>query len=294
MLVGGVLLAGGILKSLEATEFIVHVGRLLLLPARLARFAAPAFLAAECALGAGLIVGLWPSALLPLAIVLLFALAAVSFQGAASGRVEDCGCYGGPIVVTPGESVALNGLYAALLTAAWLAGTAGVATPAARWKVAVVAIAGMTAVVLAETALKYTRKTRRPLVDWSPLKPGRSWRSRWLGDPERFDFSQGEHLVALLSPDCPRCHGWLQALDQIQRRADLPDVVAVYGVTQEEVAALRKRTAFPIVAVSPRRMRRLTRLFPRGVRVVDGVISEVWRGTVPEAFAERVRAGGAD
>lgn len=290
-LVGAIFGLAALLKAFEATELMIHVGKLLTLPPRFFRWirrAVPVAIALEGMLGVALIVALWPRWLIPAAFFLVLIFAGVSLWGVKSGRVEDCGCYGGPIVVTPAVSLLLDAVYAAMLGAAWYF---GIEASYARWKLDVVMAVGAALGILAEVALRHGESSRGPLVDWSPFRVGRPWRSRWLGDPSRFPLAEGEHVVAFMAPDCPTCKSWLKPLAFAHGHTELPDVVAAYGANEEEVERLRSEFSlpFPTVALGRWPMRRLSRHLPRGVVVEHGMMREVWRGGMSEAFVERLR-----
>lgn len=294
-LVGAVFLLAASLKAVEATELMIHTGKLFAPPPRIFRFVRwliPPFVALEGMLGAALIVGLWPGWLIPAAFFVILVFAAVSSWGVASGRVEDCGCYGGPIVVSPAASVALDGVYALVLGAAWYA---GIDAPAAPWKVGAVAGVALALAFLSGYSLRRGQQSRGPLVDWSPFRAGRPWRSRWLGHPSRYGLERGEHLVALLALDCPTCRSWLKPLAFVHSRPELPDVLAAYAANEEEVDELRTEVSlpFPVVPFGRWPMRRLTRHLPRGVLVEDGVVREVWLGAMSESFVGRIRESAA-
>jgi len=74
----------------------------------------------ECALGVALIAHAFPTWLVPGTIGLLLVFSGLTLWGTSSGRVEDCGCYGGLLAVTPVHSVLLNLGYGVLLGLAWL------------------------------------------------------------------------------------------------------------------------------------------------------------------------------
>src|SRR5215471_13527949 len=117
-LVGLVFLGTGTLKALDSVRFFGQLRRYRLLPPALALPAALLFIAVECALGTALVLGLslW---LLPAAALMLVAFAALTAWATSTGRVEDCGCYGGLVMLTPAQSLALDGVYVALLAVAW-------------------------------------------------------------------------------------------------------------------------------------------------------------------------------
>src|SRR5687767_14301096 len=94
--VGVVLLYAGVLKALDSANFLRQVRKYGLLGRALERPATLLFIAFECALGVALIVNASPL-VAPIVAVLLLSFVALTFWGSRSGRVEDCGCYGGQL-----------------------------------------------------------------------------------------------------------------------------------------------------------------------------------------------------
>ena len=194
--VGLVFLVTGALKALDSARFRDQIRRYRLLPATWAQPAAVLVIAFECALGAALLLGLsvW---LLPLAALVLVGFAALTAWGTSSGRVEDCGCYGGLVMLTPAQSLALDGVYLALLAAAWRVAPADPVAPGVwRWVVVVA--------LLVAAITSAWRSLQTPLVDLALLRVGRTWRRSWLKHYAR-DVTQGSHFVVFLSRDCPYC-----------------------------------------------------------------------------------------
>ncbi len=118
-IVGAVFLGTGIVKALASQEFITQVFRYRLLSPLLVPFVAIAFIGLECAWGLGLILNEFPNYLIPGSIILIFCLSILTIWSTSTGPTEDCGCYGGLLVITPTQSVLLNLGYIALLGLAW-------------------------------------------------------------------------------------------------------------------------------------------------------------------------------
>ncbi len=289
-LVGVVLLLAGLVKALDAVAFVTHLTRFPGLPGRLARPLGPLLLAGECALGAALAVGLWPAWVRPLALAVLLGFAAVLAWGLYRGEAEECGCYGGLIRLTLPRSLILDGVYVVLVGGAWWAAPAG-PDPGAPWKVAAAAAAGLVAAVLARASWRRALRGRGPLLKLSPIRAGKPWRSEWLGPPERYRLTPGEHLVAFLSLDCPQCHPWMGLLrNTVHAHPELPQVLGVFDLPPDQLADLQEILEIPLTAIAPLARRRLTWTVPFGVLVEDGIVREVWGDTIPKAFLDRIRA----
>ena len=98
--------------------------------------------------------------------------------GVQSGKTTDCGCYGGYIQPSIGQSVGLDALFAVLVAAAWFAGPRAMSP--LLWEVAVVALSIIVFSGFAYWAQIFGLRNGRPFIETSPLKVGRSWKKRLL------------------------------------------------------------------------------------------------------------------
>jgi hypothetical protein len=281
-LVGVAFLAAGGLKAVDSASFVRQVGRYHLLPRRLEERAALLFIGFECALGAALLVGVSPW-LIPLTALLLAGFAALTAWGTASGRVENCGCYGGQLLLTPAQSLVLDGVYGLLLAAAWMARPDPPPPPAA-WKLAAVAI------VLAAALGAAARSRRTPVLDLALLQVGRAWRRTWLKTGAR-DLSSGTHFVVFLSRDCPYCKRWVPLLNVIEVQQDLPSVVGVMSLEGESLDAFLHEHVirFPIAHMPQSLVSLMVNAYPTAALVENGRIVEKWIGEMPTAYVDRIR-----
>jgi hypothetical protein len=285
-LVGLVFLVTGGLKAVDSARFVTHVRRYRLLPPAWVQPAVLLFIALECALGAALVlnVSTW---LLPLAAALLASFVALTVWGVASGRVEDCGCYGGLLMLTPVQSLALDGLYLALLLTAWLFAPvppSGAPAWAPVWKL------GVVAVILAAALGAAVRSRRTPLVDLALLGVGRAWRRSWLKRYSR-DVTRGSHFVVFLSRECPYCKRWVPLLNVIEVQPDLPSVVAVMSLEGNELQAFLKEhlITFPVAHMPQSMLSLMTNAYPTAALVENGRITGKWVGEMPNDYLDRVR-----
>jgi uncharacterized membrane protein YphA (DoxX/SURF4 family) len=281
-LVGLVFLVTGVLKALDSARFRDQILRYRLLPFTWVQPAAVLFIAFECTLGIALLLGLsaW---LLPLAAVVLVGFAALTAWGTSSGRVEDCGCYGGLVMLTPAQSLALDAVYLVLLGAAWSLAPAEPIPPAV-WKWVVVVA------VLAASLVAAWRSLQKPLADLSLLRVGRTWRRRWLKHYAR-DVTQGSHFVVFLSRDCPYCKRWVPLLNVIEVQPDLPSVVAVMSLQGDELRAFLSEhlIAFPVTHMPQSLVSLMVDAYPTAALLENGHVKEKWIGEMPQSYVDRVR-----
>jgi hypothetical protein len=280
-LVGLVFLGTGTLKALDSVRFLQQLRRYRLLPPAWAVPAAMLFIAFECALGFALVLGLsrW---LLPAAALMLIAFAALTAWATSTGRVDDCGCYGGLVMLTPAQSLALDGVYVALLAVAWslAARDAGLA---GAWWLAVAAVF-MAALVTS------WRSLRGPLVDLGLLRVGRAWRRGWLKHSPR-DLTNGAHFVVFLSRECPYCKNWVPLLNVLEVQPDMPSVVAVMSLDDDGRRAFLAEhlITFPVTFMPQSLVSLMVDAFPTAALVENGRVTGKWIGEMPEPYLTRVR-----
>jgi len=187
------------------------------------------------------------------------------------------------VLLTPAQSLALDGVYVALLAAAWWLAPADPIAPAA-WKWIVVM-----SVAVAALAASW-RSLRTPLVDLGLLRVGRTWRRSWLKHTER-DVTQGSHFVVFLSRDCPYCKRWVPLLNVIEVQPDLPSVVAVMSLQGEELRGFLSEhlITFPVTHMPQSLVSLMVNAYPTAALLENGRVTEKWIGELPQSYVDRVR-----
>jgi len=286
MLVGATFLWTGALKAISPHTFREHLTRLGWIPERLMSYLVPAAAGLETAWGLVLILGVMPAITLPLTAVLLVVFTGISWWGVKSGRTTDCGCYGGYVVPSIGQSVMLNGAFIALVLAAWIVSPAADTT--APWKIIVVSVIGIAFTVFAAVSQQFMRKNGRMMIETTPLKVGRRWSKRW-GTIVPDDGS--EMLISYLGPDCPYCKQWVRVLNAMDQAKGLPSVTGVVAASREELDTFIQNSGirFPVVTVPQTLMSRLVWGVPTTVLVSAGRIESKWGGHMPPEFFQRFR-----
>jgi len=288
-LVGAVFVVAAIMKVAAPFSFYRHVARLDLKLGRLLRVIVPVAIGFEGGWGLALLVGLMPRFMLPFTAAALVMLTGFTWWSVKSGKTEDCGCYGGFITPSIGQSVALNGFYLLLVAGAWA--FLPPQSAVAMWKVATVVFGAILIGGTAEYALRSEFRTGVALFTPSPLKAGREWKLRWGGSTR---LSPGtSQIVSYLGPDCPYCKRWVRALNVIRESPALPPVTAILSSSRQTIDEFVRETGvrFPIATVSDAKMRRLAPSVPVTLLIEDDTIQEVWSGTLlSESFSNRFRA----
>lgn len=291
--VGAVFLASGLIKALDLQQVVRHLARLRLFPRGMVASLAVTLVGLECALGTALLVGFHLRVLLPVAGATVLGLAAVTWWSVGTGRVEDCGCYGGLIDLSPRTSMILDLVYLALLLAAWVSPHRPVVSSSG-WRLAAVLAAAAVGSGLGALSHWRTLATGSPLLAFGPLKEGRRWSSRWLRDPVVDEAVAGRVILVFLSPACTLCKRWVGLLNVAQGVASAPNVVGVVALPPDAVPDFERSTGvrFPVVSARPWSLKRLTRgEIPTAVLIEGGTIRELWVRALPAKLVEEIRQG---
>ena len=291
--VGLVFLWTAGIKAVAPHTFSKHLATLNLVPRHRLSSAVTAAAALEAAWGIVLIGGVFPSLSLPFSILVLVVLSGISVWGVTSGRVEDCGCYGGFIIPSIRQSLAIN---------ASLIGLVGLSMYLTRsgsgwaWPGVIAAAAGGIGFgALAEYAQRYDRKHGRPRFTPSPLVKNAPWNHAWANGKTR--GLSGEVLISFLGVDCPFCQQWVRIANAMLEAPAMPAVLGVVSATAPEREKFIEDNSvrFPIANIPQSLMVRLAGAVPTTVLVEDGRIKDLWVGSPPPDFARRfIRAFFAD
>jgi hypothetical protein len=243
--------------------------------------------ALETGLGLALLLGTAPRLIFPLTLVVLVVLSAVSWWGVRSGRTSDCGCYGGYIQPSIGQSMMLNGLYALLITGGWWASRGSIQSGA--WRLEIPVVVALAIAVYTEIAQRHESRTGKPLFDRNPLKAGRRWKHSWAGGIT--SGIDGEILVAFLGPDCPYCGQFVKIGNAMVQSPKLPRVVGVVGTSKDRLESFieEKGIRFPMANVAQSVTTRLVSAVPTAVLIEAGEIKRIWIGNMPPDFVDRFK-----
>jgi hypothetical protein len=291
LIVGLMFLVTGIVKALEQRLFISHLSRLTtrVFPPTLIVPAAIGFTIIECALGAVLILRLFPNYSFSITLGLLLVLSSITVFGTVTKRTEDCGCYTGLFEVSPQQSLALNCLYALLLSLSFFYPVPNSLTQSQQ--VTALCICLLTSIVLTVSSYLYYWRTKKPILNLMPIEINQRWNPEWFADDEG-SWASGKQLVVFLKPRCDLCKHWLSVLKVIHLRPDMPNIVGGLVGTKEDVAELLRdhNLPFPIVAVKPSLARRLIDRFPSVIVLENGIIKDKWVGAMPREFVYQLKS----
>ncbi len=272
-IIGSVFLITGALKVFYSRPFIVHVRNLGILPSSLNEVAASLFIQLECGIGMALVLPIFTAELIPILIGLILGLSILSAWGVISGRVEDCGCYGGWLNLTLGQSLGLNFLYLLLLVIGWR--TMEAYPPVLMWKVLII----LGIFILCNFLIR--RSANSPLIDVSPVQPGSKWRTKWL-DSKELILAPESRLVIFITSRCQRCKSWEPYILNLMGRKNMPLPLLIFpdgiknpGIWDEKI---------PLQMMNSRLFQYLIYQTPTAVLVKNGVIENKWVARFPEEY----------
>ena len=277
-LVGAVLLFSGTLKAVHARPFIAHVGHFRLLPAGVVPLAALFCIEIECALGIGLIVGVYPAEATVAAGIFLIGTTLAAVWGLATKSIEHCGCYGGAIWLPVRFSLVLNVIYILLLALAFFRHRAEAendVTPL--WKVSAVLLAIGLSGFLSKQSVK------KPLLDLTVLRTGKKWRSSWLPDSGELEKSE-KALLLFFRGRCEECKRWISILNRIalERR----EITVVGIVPMHEDSKRMETDGFVVLHMKPSVYSFLVYRVPTLVLLENGSIRAKWTEEFPDEILD--------
>lgn len=275
---GGVLLAAGLLKALDPQTFAQEIADYgIVTNGVLVGLLAYALVIVECGLGAALLANLRPRIALAATILLLVGFLGVVGYAWSTGATENCGCFG-PWKRTPAQAFVEDLVLLAVAGWAWW-GRRFAPAPTNAAKLATVGVAVALAVMIPAVAAMSGVGT-----------PGEAGKvgSEVFKTVEVTDapaaLATGEHLVLLMSTECPHCRDSVPAVNALAADSRLPKVVAIAMEDRVDRGLFREdnRAEFPIAQVSQRTVQSLLdKQFPRLFLVRDGRIVHVWDDQIP-------------
>lgn len=281
---GLVLILSGLAKAVDLRHFAATVRSYRLVPPPVAPAIAAAVALSQCLLGGMLAAGVAPGWSEGAAAGVLVGLAAVGQWAMRSRELEDCGCHGRMVRLSPWQSLLVDAVLLALL----LAGLTMAPAAAPAWAVAVPVV--VTAGAAAGALVSWRRGA---LMDFTEVKVGRPWRRDWLaglalpeGAPD--PAGGGEMLVLFATPGCRICEAWVTALDSLARHGEVPPVLVLVNGPEVGLGRMRRRSRLALAAVPESRFNRLVMAAPSIARVVDGHVVERWQHGLPPHLLDRL------
>jgi hypothetical protein len=307
IMLGLVFVASAALKALDVPSFAIQVSYYGILKDPLwVRLAALSTVGFEGLIGAALLTGFrlrglsWAATLAMLVVFTILIAYAWVYK-----NLQDCGCFGKYLKLTPGVSIVKNGVMLGFVCAAWIANgwsekrLAPGTWVSPGWRYVRTFLAALVIVVLVGV-VAYANS-------WEDLfgKAGRPGGRTGTRDPDRpfaqfvfdlddnhWDLGRGEYLVAMLSTTCDQCRAAVETLNELILIPQMPPLIALMLGEENDLEDFRAVTQpeFPTTLIDPLVFLQLIGVEPpRLIYVLDGRQVLCWDEELP-AIPEIVSA----
>ena len=247
--------------------------------------AALAVVVIESLLGVALLAGLRLRGItLGATAALLLGFTGLVVYGWAFQGLEECGCFGGFIEMTPGVTITKNVIMLLMLGLTWKLSSAGGADASAHGHAALRAALGVCGAVVVFSAAAYggagASGGEQPFADLT-----------YHDGLDDVSLAEGEHLAVFYGATCDHCMATVPALNELAVTENAPPIVAfMLGEPGEiEEFELITQPLFPLAAMDIVEFSRFVgRAPPRFVLVRDGEAIAHWDDAAPtlEAIEE--------
>lgn len=235
----------------------------------------------EWFLGAALLVAFCLSWLMPGTAFLFFFFAFLTFWGEKKRNMTDCGCFAGLLPITPRQSIIIDLFLAVSLSFCYFSIGKMDSTPL-RFGHFLIILSITTGAVLLILSQK------KPVFDVSRLKIGGKWKKGWLPG---INLQKGEHVLVFMHQDCPHCKNWIQLLNIMHLKDEMPSVSGILSFTNKELIRFGTENfvLFPLETMKPVLFNRMVTAYPTAVRLKEGLITEKWTGRMPVEMVREIR-----
>ena len=267
---GAVFILSAAAKAVEINAFYIQIAYYgVARTAWMIQAAAVASIAIEILLGSALLLGLtmrgWT---LRTVLALLIAFTGLILYGWIFKDLEECGCFGAWVKMTPLASTIKNLIMIAAVGVAWFgrrglptrtiaAECAGAFRGVAQRTVAIVAV-----VLIVSAVTVGWRRARAAAhgpdtaqIASVPVDAGAFARYRFTFEETSYDLGEGDYFIALLSDSCPHCEDAVEQLHELRDwlSEDLPPIVGLCLGDRQTLGKYRKLTQprFPTALIPP-------------------------------------------
>ncbi len=286
-------------KAVDMTAFAMQVSYygVVTLPA-LVRLAAVFTVWLETVLGVALLVG-WRARgwTLRAVFALLVGFTGLILYAWAFKGLQECGCLGKWLQMSPGVSILKNVVMMALVAVAWFGfkkrepgSVTGEMSLYRKYAGPVMAVLSVAFVIVA-LAYGQRNQTSAPTPPTGPYDKDRPYAQfRFESDGEPWDLGDGEYFVVLLSDTCEHCEEIMFELNDLPVRVpDTPPVVSLFLGDEETLEELLElvEPEYPTFIIDPLAFVHLLILGdadapPCFVHVRDGKAVHYWEEELPE------------
>jgi uncharacterized membrane protein YphA (DoxX/SURF4 family) len=282
--IGIVLLVSGLTKAVDIDLFIRQMGDYKIINHYvLLTLSAWGIIITEFILGTALILSYRLRWAIPLSGLLLLIFMGATAWASLTGVTSDCGCFGTLIKRTPGEALLEDLVMLVCLFPEWIRQRHS-DKPAKNLKLWGIGAACLAGIVL-------------PLFLGSPLSRISRYLNQSLYIYQRFpdiqDIAQrtledGEHLLVIMSTDCPNCQEAAKKFNMWIRneKTDLPELTVLVPNNEEQIRIFINKYSpeYPVLQITGDQFWKLLEDgdTPRIFLVRYGEIAKIWNGKAPE------------
>jgi len=278
ILVGGVFIASGILKLYPIEPFELTLIDLGIFSWSYSPFISRLIISAEIFLGI-LIVGNinYNSFALKAAILLLIIFSVfIVYLVLVGGSEADCGCMGGYVRLSPGESLLKNGF---LLVALIFLRDRGLKLRLSwKWMLPLLLITCAAPFILNPVQIG---SQHHHLTNEEPYKINVSSLPQPTDSDKLVDLTSGEKILAFFLVECPHCKYAAHKLSIAHKQYDIPEVFFVFKSDKLAVEEFLKdsKSDFPYIIFKDQQIFKMTSgIFPTVLYLNDGLVYHQWTG----------------
>lgn len=301
-------LAGALAKALNMEAFAVQISLYgVVKDPGLVQMAAYATVLLETCLGAFLLGGLRPRAVVyGLSAGLTAVFTGLIFYAWQFKGLEDCGCFGEYLKMSPGPSMVKNFVLLAVLGFGWFGGRgpSGEGPPQIQKLARLRAAAGVLAavpvvIVMMVSGGPGSQDAASTLVVSKAEKDRPFQKFQFDADGTHYDLGTGSYLVAMLNATCEHCRESVDTLNEYVLASDLPELVSLMAGTPDELLDFQSlvQPLFPTILIPPLDFFEfIDTAPPRLIYVVDGaeVRAWEWKDETPRPEMIALAIGGSE
>lgn len=298
-ILGIFFVVSAVTKALDFKQFVLQVALYrVVIDSDMIRLSAMGTLAIETFLAVALIFRLWPRKItLPIALILLAVFTGLIAYAWKYHNLEDCGCFGKYLTMTPLQSIIKNLVLMAMLGWLWIMSGP---TVVPLWSPRRFRTAGALFVALGALNIGLARP-QPSSVQPPKTNPEDSDQPRnpyaylvQTEDGQEFDLEVGDYLVVLLSTTCEHCMDAVPKLNQMPHEVEgFPQIIGLCLGDDESLATFREETfpEFPTQLIDELEFfKLLDEKPPRFVALRDGKVLKAWEAEEPPEGYEIIEA----
>lgn len=299
VVVGLVFLASGLLKAMDVQSFSLQISHFgILRDPVLVNAAAVSLIVLETLIGAALVAGFTLRGWLHRGVIaLLILFTGLLAYGWIFKNIQDCGCFGSYVKMSPGISISKNIVLIALTAYSAIGlGAPGSESFSGEMKERIRSLRGAgsfaASILVLLAALHHGWTPAMASSGSKETKSGKTDHDRpfaqfqFSTEGKNLDLGKGKYFVAMLSASCSHCEAAVGELNELARfLPNLPPIVALCLGEEDTLTEFRAKThpEFPTFLVPPLKFFEfIGDAPPRFILVSEGKQTGSWDHKIPE------------